>query len=124
MLKFKHLFWVLMMWLALVKLKAASIADPCSSFSSSDAENYWYKIIQNILNVFLILLILINRDAVGKCSICTSQIECGFCLSTLQCVSGVEAGPSSGLSCPNWVFSNVSCPGFFLKRNLCSTILK
>lgn len=53
----------------------------------------------------------------GKCSICSTQSECGFCLSTLQCVSGVEEGPSLGLSCPNWIFSNGSCPGNLMSTN-------
>lgn len=53
-----------------------------------------------------------KRDAVGKCPACSGQINCGFCLSTLQCVAGVETGPVSGPPCPSWVFNNASCPGF------------
>lgn len=63
----------------------------CSVFSSSDADQYW--------------------DAVGKCPSCSIEAGCGFCLSTLQCLPGIDAsGPTDGTSCPNWVKDSSSCP--------------
>lgn len=51
------------------------------------------------------------RDAIGRCQDCSSIDGCGYCLSTLQCISGTDSGPSNGVSCPSWTFSNSSCPG-------------
>lgn len=56
----------------------------------------------------------ICRDAVARCGECSSIDGCGFCESSLQCLSGDESGPT-GAECGSWVFQNTSCPGMSTK---------
>lgn len=52
----------------------------------------------------------ICRDAIGKCGDCTAELRCGYCASTMQCLSGNEIGPENGIPCPEWIFNSNSCP--------------
>lgn len=66
-------------------------ASSCEEYSSVESDNYW--------------------DAVARCDACSGQSLCGFCLSTLQCLSGIDdTGPLDGTSCPSWAFSPTTCP--------------
>ena len=62
----------------------------CTTLSSKDTDSYW--------------------DAVGKCSECNLKSDCGFCLSTLQCLEGTDVGPLDGIPCPSWTFQKETCP--------------
>jgi hypothetical protein len=63
----------------------------CSSYSALKSESYW--------------------DSVHHCGECTSKSDCGFCFSTMECMTGSTNGPSNGLPCPQWHFDENSCPG-------------
>ncbi len=65
-------------------------AISCEELSSSESDSYW--------------------DAIGRCDTCNGQAGCGFCLSTLQCLTGSTDGPSDGSPCPSWTYDNASCP--------------
>jgi hypothetical protein len=52
-----------------------------------------------------------HRDAIARCNECNNINGCGFCLSSLQCMSGAISGPSDGAVCPSWTYLNASCPG-------------
>jgi hypothetical protein len=72
-------------------MAAAAAPSNCSLYSSTDTDQYW--------------------DAVAKCPACSAEGGCGYCLSTLQCLPGVDgSGPNDGSSCPNWAFDSKSCP--------------
>jgi hypothetical protein len=51
-----------------------------------------------------------HRSSMGQCNECNSNENCGFCLSSFQCLSGTESGPSNNSPCPDWTFKNSSCP--------------
>lgn len=53
------------------------------------------------------------RDAIGRCPLCTTLDNCGYCVSTLQCISGSLVGPSGNHPCPSWSFSPNDCPRKF-----------
>ena len=73
---------------------------------------YFISIIDPCLSYTILTSILIHyRSAIGRCSECTSVDGCGFCLSSLQCLSGTQTGPSEGAICPSWTYSNTTCPG-------------
>ena len=65
-------------------------AKNCSQYSSAENDSYW--------------------DAVGKCSVCNTDDECGFCLSTLECLLGTSEGPLNEIPCPEWTYNQESCP--------------
>lgn len=54
------------------------------------------------------------RDAVDKCPACSAFDNCGYCLSTLQCVEGTEVGPLDRSPCPQWIFAAQSCPSIIV----------
>ena len=63
----------------------------CSQHSAQDSDDFWVS--------------------VARCTACTQTNGCGFCQSTLQCLSGDAEGPSSGLqSCPSWSYTTDTCP--------------
>jgi len=76
--------------LLLSKVALAVKADACSQFSSSETDSYW--------------------DAIGRCDSCTALSNCGFCVSTLKCIDGLESGPTDGSPCPAWSFGGSDCP--------------
>jgi hypothetical protein len=51
------------------------------------------------------------RDAVARCGECSSVDGCGFCESSLQCLSGTMAGPTGATLCASWVYVNTTCQG-------------
>ena len=64
----------------------------CSAYSASDSDDFW--------------------DAAARCDPCKAA-GCGFCVSTLQCLSGTSTGPTNGSPCPQWSYgsgSSVTCP--------------
>ncbi len=61
----------------------------------------------------MILISQFNRDAIGRCDSCTALPNCGFCVSTLKCIDGLESGPTDGSPCPAWSFGGSDCPGKF-----------
>jgi hypothetical protein len=63
------------------------------------------------LLTLLLLTSIFYRDAVGKCPACTAADNCGYCLSTLQCLEGTESGPLNQSPCPSWSFQETGCPG-------------
>ena len=72
-------------------MTALAAPNNCSAFSSTDADMYW--------------------DAVAKCPACISEVGCGYCLSTLMCLPGIdESGPTDGSSCPDWTIDSTICP--------------
>jgi hypothetical protein len=82
-----------------------SVNSICGSFSAADNEDYW--------------------DAVRRCNQCTDNPDCGYCLSTLQCLTGTDTGPGFDIPCPSWTFSNSSCPvvpncGDFFDCRMCA----
>lgn len=50
----------------------------------------------------------------GNCTSCLSTPGCGFCLSSLECLTGSANGPASGPGCPDWIVSSSSCPGNYI----------
>lgn len=64
--------------------------DICNTFNSNADGTYW--------------------DEVQNCTSCAAAQECGFCLSTLQCVAGDALGPLDGSPCPSWVAEPSVCP--------------
>ena len=62
----------------------------------------------------------VHREQVGKCDECTTDQNCGYCLSTLTCMTGNSNGPAGGTPCPNWLFNTEKCPGKFFYRNFSS----
>ena len=64
-----------------------------------------------MLSIILTSIFMYYRSAIGRCSECTSVDGCGFCLSSLQCLSGTQTGPSEGAICPSWTYLNTTCPG-------------
>jgi len=85
------LFNVFILILILCLNIVLTTSDTCIQYSAKDSDEYW--------------------DAVSKCPVCTSMKSCGFCMSSLQCLEGNEKGPTTGLPCSSWSFSNSSCPG-------------
>ena len=69
---------------------AANAIDTCSAYSSSDQDSFW--------------------DALGRCPACMAHSNCGFCVSTLQCLGGTLIGPDNGTPCPQWTFGSQACP--------------
>ncbi len=65
-------------------------AQNCDSYNSGNALSYW--------------------EEVSNCSACTRNHGCGFCHSTLTCLSGQLDGPTNGLPCPQWFFEDHFCP--------------
>ena len=51
-------------------------------------------------------------DRVAQCTPCTSLPQCGFCMSSLQCLHGDSLGPVGEAPCPGgsdaWIFSSIS----------------
>lgn len=66
--------------------------DSCNNFSAQENEGYW--------------------DSIGRCGSCNSIENCGFCLSTLQCLEGDGGGPFNSL-CNSWASISSLCPGKF-----------
>ena len=66
-----------------------SLAQTCEEFSNEGGDYY---------------------EAISDCGACTANTQCGFCLSTLQCLEGEGDGPASGLPCNYWLTSTVECP--------------
>ena len=62
----------------------------CAQYSSRDSDDFW--------------------ASVGRCPSCTNSGGCGFCESTLQCLSGTASGPADNSPCPSWSFEENSCP--------------
>jgi hypothetical protein len=60
------------------------------------------------------LPVLHVRVAAARCPACVALPSCGFCQMTLQCVAGDVSGPTEGLSCSSWSFTNESCPGLII----------
>lgn len=86
------LYWVTV-WAWCIKTHRALAAGAvsCSAYSASDQDSFW--------------------DALGKCPLCLSQSNCGFCVSTLQCLGGAASGPDNGTPCPQWTFGGQqNCP--------------
>ena len=84
---------ILWVWLAafiLVAAAADSLPTNCSSYSSLADEEFW--------------------DAVSRCPACAQASQCGYCMSTLQCMEGTSLGPSNGTPCPSWTFDGSICP--------------
>ena len=88
------------------------ISTPCSSTE----RNFCAR---TIVNKFLLLLLILKFnddiagsywDEVSNCSSCTQVPECGYCLSTLQCVQGDSLGPVDGSPCPSWLSEATECP--------------
>ena len=69
---------------------ASGYVDPCSEFSSQESDDYW--------------------QAVSRCTKCNALPNCGYCLSTLQCVEGAKSGAFNGVSCPSWTYEEDHCP--------------
>lgn len=90
-------------------------SDPsCHSFSAAENEDYWYIYISLKLDInvlFYNLQLLLLRLAISRCSQCAMTDGCGFCQSTLQCLSGAAAGPSNGSPCSSWSYTIDTCPG-------------
>jgi len=50
-------------------------------------------------------------EAIRDCGACAANFQCGFCLSTLQCLErGSNDGPSSEFPCNYWLTSAEDCP--------------
>ena len=86
------------LWASGVKLSEAA----CSDHVSEIEESYW--------------------EEIGRCSPCLAE-GCGYCLSTLTCLSGTASGgPSDGSPCPNWIHSDKAganaCPGECFRSNV------
>ncbi len=81
----------------LMLLPIAGSSPSCQEFNGAVDGSYW--------------------DEVANCTACTAQPSCGFCLSTLQCMSGGSSGPSDGSPCPSWITDSETCPG------ICSILL-
>ena len=89
LLMMEVIFLFMMLLRGHMTIMAAS--SNCSVFSSTDADLYW--------------------DAVARCPACMSESGCGYCLSTLMCLPGIdESGPTDGSSCPDWIIDSNSCP--------------
>lgn len=72
-------------------MTAKALPSNCSVYSATDADQYW--------------------DAVAKCPACSAESGCGYCMSSLLCLPGIdESGPTDGSSCPNWIYDSKSCP--------------
>lgn len=100
----------------------AADADQCQSYSPRETDSYWWVDRVYIVS-FLSSVTASNssvyyqyRDAVARCNECSSIEGCGFCESSLQCISGDSSGPTGATVCASWVFDNTMCPGmlFFL----------
>ena len=95
----------------------AATADSCESYSPSISDKYWWVLLHLVTYLLFWLMPPINtffspdRVAVGSCTECSAVEGCGFCLSSLQCIPGVESGPLDGVPCPSWIYSSPSCPG-------------
>ena len=89
---YSHVFvwYVYICFLVLFFVISVNAEQNCSTYSASDFDNYW--------------------DAVSKCGQCNIDDGCGFCLSTLTCMKGTNEGPSNGVPCPSWTFSQETCP--------------
>ena len=78
------------MWLVLTFIITLSTyAQNCEDFSNEGGDYY---------------------EAISDCATCTENAQCGFCLSTLQCLEGGGDGPASGLPCSYWLASTGECP--------------
>lgn len=105
-----------------VQLAAAvSAQTQCADFNSGVESSYWF-----VYSPFLLFcvtckfgahrvcgLLLVCRDSVRNCTGCATQPQCGYCLSTLQCVGGDDEGPADGMPCPDWVHMPADCPSTF-----------
>ena len=49
-------------------------------------------------------------EAISDCTACAAKDQCGFCLSTLQCLEQGSNGPSNGLPCNYWLTAAEDCP--------------
>jgi hypothetical protein len=81
----------------------------CDFHSASETDSYWYFPSFKFSHVSYFFSMF--REAIGKCSACSTDPNCGYCLSTLQCLPGLEDGPLDNLPCPEWIFESFSCPG-------------
>lgn len=51
------------------------------------------------------------REALGRCKECTMFDNCGFCVTSLQCLAGSINGPDdANIQCPSWNFADTTCP--------------
>jgi hypothetical protein len=80
------------LWLIVISTvdvaRRCAVATSCADFKSAvedAAGSYWSE--------------------VQQCSPCVTAPTCGYCLSTLRCLEGTDAGPADGSPCPKWVFA-------------------
>lgn len=89
-------------------------AMQCSDYNDAVEGSYWFVTERcgvRACCLGLTLLAATLRNEVQNCTACVSQPQCGFCLSTLQCVDGDVDGPADGAPCPDWTHVPVDCPG-------------